>query len=138
METIKDLFVKYKSVLAYLFFGGLTTLVNLITFYIFDTKLGIYYQIANFIAWFISVLFAFVTNKLWVFESKTPTIKAFLVEMWWFFFYRIVSFFFDAAIMYIGVSLLALNSNLTKLIDQVVIVLLNYLFSKLFIFKDRS
>ena len=135
---MNKLFKKYQSVISYLLFGVLTTLVNLIVFYLFNTKLGLFYQTANFVAWFLSVLFAFITNKLWVFDSKTPTFKAFLTEMWSFFFYRIVSFVFDAGIMFIGITLLNLNSNLTKLLDQVIIVLLNYVFSKFLIFKDRS
>lgn len=96
-----------------------------------------YYQLANFLAWLLSVLFAFITNKLWVFESKFTTVKSFLIEMWWFFFYRIISLGFDAGIMFIGISLLHANGLLTKLVDQVVIVLLNYFFSKFLIFKKR-
>ena len=72
-----------------------------------------------------------------VFESKFTTVKSFLIEMWWFFFYRIISLGFDAGIMFIGISLLHANGLLTKLVDQVVIVLLNYFFSKFLIFKKR-
>ena len=64
---IFKLFKKYQSVIAYLFFGGLTTLINFVVFFIFDSGLHWNYQVANFIAWFLSVLFAFFTNKVWVF-----------------------------------------------------------------------
>lgn len=132
------LFKKYQNIIAYLFFGGLTTLINMIVFYIFDTQLGWNYQLANFIAWLLSVLFAFFTNKVWVFGSSYTTIKAFFKELWSFFFFRGLSYFMDAGIMFIGISLLHANSNLTKLIDQFVIVLLNYIFSKFFIFTKKS
>ena len=122
---IKELLLKYKAVIAYLFFGGLTTIINIVVFQVCSVNLGMYYQLANFLAWLLSVLFAFITNKLWVFE------------MWWFFFYRIISLGFDAGIMFIGISLLHANGLLTKLVDQVVIVLLNYFFSKFLIFKKR-
>ena len=135
---IFKLFKKYQSVIAYLFFGGLTTLINFVVFFIFAPGLHWNYQVANFIAWFLSVLFAFFTNKVWVFGSKYTTVKAFFIEMWSFFFYRILSYFIDAGIMFVGISLLHANSSLTKLIDQVVIVVLNYFFSKFFIFKKRD
>lgn len=67
MEKIKTLFRTYYSLISYLFFGGLTTLINIVAFVIFQSYLGVNYQFANVIAWFISVIFAFVTNKLWVF-----------------------------------------------------------------------
>ncbi|KRM20351.1 teichoic acid glycosylation protein GtrA [Ligilactobacillus hayakitensis DSM 18933 = JCM 14209] len=132
------LFKKYQNIIAYLFFGGLTTLINMVVFYIFDTQLGWNYQLANFIAWLVSVLFAFFTNKVWVFGSSYTTVKAFFKELWSFFFFRGLSYFMDAGIMFIGISLLHANSNLTKLIDQFVIVLLNYIFSKFFIFTKKS
>ncbi|GET13000.1 cell wall teichoic acid glycosylation protein [Ligilactobacillus agilis] len=134
---IKELLLKYKAFIAYLFFGGLTTIINIVVFQVCSVNLGMYYQLANFLAWLLSVLFAFITNKLWVFESKFTTVKSFLIEMWWFFFYRIISLGFDAGIMFIGISLLHANGLLTKLVDQVVIVLLNYFFSKFLIFKKR-
>ncbi|MCP0886848.1 GtrA family protein [Ligilactobacillus sp. WILCCON 0076] len=135
---LKTYFIKYKSVISYLFFGGLTTLINLVVFQICSANLHMYYQLANLIAWLLSVLFAFFTNKVWVFGSEYTTVSAFLIEMWWFFFYRIISLGFDAGIMYIGVSILQANKLATKLVDQIIIVILNYFFSKVFIFKKRS
>ena len=136
-SVLKELFIKYKAIISYLFFGGLTTLINIVVFQVCSANLHMYYQLANFLAWLLSVLFAFITNKLWVFESKFTTFKNFLIEMWWFFFYRIISLGFDAGIMFIGISLLHANGLVTKLVDQVVIVLLNYFFSKFLIFKKR-
>lgn len=138
MTTIKELWVKYKSVIAYLFFGVLTTLINIVAFYLFGTIFSLYYQLANVIAWFLSVLFAFFTNKVWVFESKYTTARNFWVEMGKFFFYRGLSLVVDAAIMGLGVSVLKIDKNLTKLLDQVVIVVINYFFSKFLIFKSTK
>ena len=69
---IKNLFNKYKEIISYLFFGVMTTLVNFVSFWAFNKILGeSLYLISNVIAWVISVVFAYVTNKLWVFESKS-------------------------------------------------------------------
>ncbi|HJE97578.1 MAG TPA: GtrA family protein [Ligilactobacillus acidipiscis] len=138
MTTIKKIWLKYKGVIAYLFFGVLTTLINIIAFYLFGTVFALYYQLANVIAWLLSVLFAFFTNKVWVFGSKYTTMKAFWSEMGKFFFYRGVSLVIDAAIMFLGVSVLKVDKNLTKLLDQVVVVLINYFFSKFLIFKKGN
>ena len=137
MKSLLELFKKYKSVSAYLFFGGLTTLINLLVYAFFTHQVPIYYQWANFWAWFLSVLFAFFTNKVWVFGSHYSTVKNFVVELVSFFFYRALSYVIDAGIMYVGVSLLQANGMLTKLVDQVIIVILNYVFSKYLIFVHK-
>ena len=96
------------------------------------------YWIANTIAWLISVLFAYITNKIWVFDSQTPTFRAVLIEMTSFFGFRLLSYFIDQGIMIVGISVLHGNDLIVKLIDQIIVVLLNWFFSKLFIFKDRG
>ena len=135
-QLIKQLWQRYHSVLAYLIFGGLTTLVNLVVFWAFN--LWIPYWLANAVAWFLSVLFAYVTNKLWVFDAKTPTATAFILEALSFFGFRLLSFFIDEGIMWLGISVLHGDHLLVKLIDQIIIVILNWFFSKLFIFKNRN
>jgi len=138
MKTIKTLWVRYQSVLSYLIFGGLTTLVNIVVFWVFNSELGWPVWSANTVAWFLSVLFAYVTNKLWVFDSKTPTAGAMIREATSFFGFRILSYVIDEAIMVIGTSVLHGNGLLVKILDQVIVVILNWFFSKLFIFKDRT
>lgn len=138
METLLSVWNKYKGPLLYLFFGGLTTLINIVVYAICANQLHMYYQLANFIAWFASVVFAFLTNKVWVFGSHYTTVKNFFGELISFFFYRGLSYFIDAFIMYLGVSVLAQNGTLTKLVDQIVIVVLNYFFSKFLIFKEGN
>lgn len=136
MQTLITLYHKYESVISYLFFGGLTTLINIAVFVWLSPHIN--YQIANVIAWFLSVLFAFITNKLWVFKSKSMALGTFLWEMGSFFFFRIASLGVDALILWIGISLLNGNNLVVKLIDQIVVVILNYFFSKWFIFRKQQ
>ena len=93
MKMIKKLFIKYKELITYVFFGGLTTVVNLIVFKLFGMLLGDErYLISNAIAWVVAVIFAFITNKLWVFESKSLSGKVLLKEIPSFFAARVLSF----------------------------------------------
>jgi putative flippase GtrA len=81
MAGIKNLFLKYKELITYVVFGALTTLVNFVAFYIFTGILGEkLYLVTNAIAWVISVVFAYITNKLFVFESKSWNLKLVLKE----------------------------------------------------------
>ncbi|WP_125704678.1 GtrA family protein [Lacticaseibacillus daqingensis] len=118
----------------YLFFGGWTTVVNIVSFYAL-THLGMSWQLANFLAWSLSVLFAFVTNKLWVFESHTENLRELLWELTKFVFARVVSLGLDYGCMFLFISGLHLSQLVAKVITQVVVVVANYAFSKLVIFK---
>ncbi|MQS52620.1 GtrA family protein [Companilactobacillus mishanensis] len=135
---IERLWNKYKDAIPYLFFGVLTTLVNIGCFWLFTYPLKWNYQIANVVAYFLSVLFAYVTNKLWVFDSHTETRKAFLIEMGSFFLFRAASWVIDQSTMTIGVSLLHGNEMIVKIIANVVVVVLNYIFSKFIIFRQKE
>lgn len=125
---------KYREVLLYLLFGGLTTLVNIVAFYILR-KVSVGLQISNVIAWFLSVLFAFITNKLFVFESKNNSRKEDFKEMISFFGFRALSLLFDMGFMHVLVSVLNINELFSKILSNVLVIILNYVFSKLFIFK---
>ena len=81
MKKIRLTYTHYASVINYLFFGGLTTLINIGVFTMFNQFTSLNYQLANIIAWFLSVLFAYITNKLWVFSSKTNTRTALAREI---------------------------------------------------------
>jgi len=76
MKRLTHLYYQYKDVLAYLIFGGLTTVVNLVVFYLTATRGGWNYQLGNAMAWFLSVLFAYLTNRVWVFHSHFTTFRA--------------------------------------------------------------
>lgn len=128
---------KYREVLLYLVFGALTTLVNIVSFYILR-KLNIAIYISNVIAWVLSVLFAFITNKLFVFESKNKKAKENVKEAISFFSFRILSLVFDMAFMYLMIQIFSVNEMISKVISNVLVIILNYVFSKLFIFKSKK
>lgn len=128
---------KYREVLLYLLFGGLTTLINIIAFY-FLRKVSVSLYTSNVVAWILSVLFAFVTNKVFVFESKNQKLKENIKEVVSFFAFRILSLIFDMAFMYVLVKLLTANEMISKVVSNIFVIILNYLFSKLFIFKKKK
>lgn len=125
---------KYREGLLYLFFGGCTTLVNIISFAVLRCfNIGKYFS--NGLAWIISVLFAFITNKLFVFESKSKNISTLLKECFSFFGFRLLSLGFDMGFMYLMTDILSINELIAKIVSNVFVVIINYVFSKLFIFK---
>lgn len=130
IKTIQNLIHKYWEQLMYLVFGVLTTAVNMVVFYLLDQYTGMYYLLSNTVAWFLSVLFAFFTNKTWVFQSKYTTFRDFSREIASFFFFRVISYIMDTAIMFVGISMLHGPNMVVKIIDQFVIILANYIFSK--------
>lgn len=125
------LYKKYEEIINYLIFGVLTTLVSIISYFIFSKIFGVYYLISNIISWILSVLFAYITNKLYVFKSNNKIIK----ELINFFSSRIFTFIVDMMMMYILVSILKLDDMLVKIIVQIIVIVLNYVLSKLFVFK---
>ncbi len=138
MEYWKNIYNKYKEVILYLLFGGLTTLVNFATYAALAHLLHWPTVLSTAVAWFLSVLFAYITNKIWVFESRTNTLRALLRETLAFFACRVFSGVLDLLIMWVCVDLLFLNDLVIKILSNVLVVVLNYLFSKLWIFKKQS
>lgn len=127
---------KYREGLLYLFFGGCTTLINIIAFFLLrQFHIGKY--ISNALAWFISVVFAFLTNKLYVFESKNKNKKTVLKESVSFFLFRIASLGFDTGIMYVLLEIMSVNELVSKIASNVFVIVINYFFSKLFVFKKK-
>lgn len=135
MSTLRKIVETRKEVINYLVFGILTTLVNMGVFYLLDTVQDVPYLIANAFSLIVSILFAFLTNKKYVFKSETATISAWLKEFFLFCSFRLISAGFDMASMLLLIGFLQWNSNFAKLATQLVVVLLNYFFSKWFIFK---
>ena len=126
---------KLKEIINYLIFGGLTTLVNLIVYFLL-TNMGINYGVANTVAWVLSVLFAYITNKYFVFKVTGIGAKQLIKEMSTFFSARLFSFVMDMLVLYLCLSVLKWSPILSKLISQVLVVLLNYVLSKIFVFKE--
>ena len=131
-------YFKYKEQINYLIFGGLTTLINIVTYIVFYDILALSNLFSNIMAWIFSVLFAYVTNKLWVFESKTNGFSALLKELSSFVGCRLATGVLDIVIMYVGVDILLLSGTLMKLFSNVIVIILNYVLSKILIFSKSN
>jgi len=134
MGNLLNLYNKYKMQILYLFFGGLTTIINIIAYYISAYLFNLNTVTSTIIAWFLSVIFAFITNKIFVFESKS---KSIFYELYKFFACRIGTGLLDLAIMYITVDLLNWNDLIMKIISNVIVIILNYILSKVIVFKEK-
>ena len=128
------LYKKYKEIINYLIFGGLTTLISIVTYAIFTKVFYIDYLISNILSWIISVLFAYITNKIFVFESKS---KKNIKEITSFFFFRIVSLVIEMIVLYIFVDMFYIDDLVTKIISQIIVIICNYIFSKVFVFNKN-
>lgn len=152
MKTITTIFIKYKELITYIIFGVLTTLVNFFAFWLFTKILGEnLYLVNNAIAWVVGVIFAYVTNKLFVFESKSWNLKLVTKEITGFLGARIFSFLVEEGGMFLFISILGLGEKslellgftitgqfIVKLLLAVIVVVLNYVFSKFFIFRKQE
>lgn len=132
---MRKLFERYRSLLLYLIFGGLTTLVNIVAYYLLS-RMGVSTVPATGIAWVLSVAFAYVTNRRWVFASKATAPMEVAREAGSFVLCRLLSGLMDIAIMYVCVDLLHWNDMLIKVISNVLVVIANYVASKLFVFRN--
>ena len=127
-----------KNILSYLFFGGLTTAVNYIVYYPLYNLCGLSATISNAIAWVAAVAFAYLTNKPFVFKSNDWSAKVVLPELTKFVACRIGSGLAETAIIFITVDLANLNGNIMKLITSVLVVILNFVASKLVVFRKNK
>lgn len=138
--SIKSLYKKHREVISYLIFGVLTTAVSL----------GVYYgctatflnpedpgqlQAANVISWIVSVTFAYIVNRKYVFQSKNKNIFLEAVE---FYAARLVTLGIDMALMYLFVSAMGMNDRIAKIIVQIVIIISNYVISKFLVFRRKK
>lgn len=139
-EKFDKLFKKYQEIIMYLIFGVLTTVISIVTYFIFthtflDAHNSLELQIANVLSWVISVLFAYVTNRIFVFASENKNI---LKEIVSFFSSRIVTLLIDMFLMFILVTCLHYNDAISKILVQIVVIIGNYILSKLIVFKKGS
>ena len=135
MRKIKELVVQYWEVLSYLIFGVLTTIVNYLVYLPVYNFLGLSAALSNAIAWVVAVAFAYLTNKPFVFKSHDWSAATVVPELTKFVGSRIVSGALETAIIFVTVDLLLLNGNVMKLVTSVLVVILNYVASKLLVFK---
>lgn len=140
MKKIKELYKKYKELINYLIFGVLTTVISLAVYYLsiftfLNSDIAIQLQIANIISWVAGVTFAYFTNRKFVFESTT-TNK--LQEATKFVSSRVTTLLLDMFIMWLFVTILHFNDRVMKLVSQVIIIIGNYILSKLLVFKNNN
>lgn len=124
-----------KEVISYLIFGVLTTVVNIVVYYVFNTWLQVNYLVSNAIAWIASVLFAYITNRKYVFESKNTSMFNELVK---FIGARLSTGIMDMILMWLLVDVLSMNSMVSKIVVNVLVIVLNYVLSKVFVFKKEE
>ena len=138
MKKFRALFARYYDVITYLFFGGLTTVVNYLIYLPCYNWLGISSSVSNVIAWIAAVAFAYLTNKPFVFKSHDWSAKTVWPELTKFVGCRIGSGVLETLFLLVTVDILHWNGNWMKLITSVFVVILNYFASKLLVFTKKK
>ena len=136
--TLDRLLKKYKDVLYYGIFGGLTTVVNIATYWLMAHPLGLDTVPSSIVAWVVAVSFAYITNRKWVFHSEAHTKRDVIKEVLYFFACRLATGTIDWMFMYVTVDVLNRNDLLMKFISNVIVIVLNYIASKVLIFKHAN
>ncbi len=140
-ENKKDIFdrlMAHKEGLLYLFFGGVTTLVSYFIFWLFLTPLGCNELVANLISWVLAVLVAYLTNRTWVFSATAKGVRAISLEVLSFYGSRVATLLLEEGILFLFVTLLALPAMPVKIAASVLVVILNYVLSKLMVFRKGA
>ena len=137
VSKIRDLMVKYWDIISYLFFGVCTTIVNYIIYLPCYNLLGISATVSNMIAWVVAVAFAYLTNKPFVFKSHDWSAKTVVPELTKFVGCRVGSGVAETIVLFLAVDLLGWNGNIWKLVTQVMVTVMNYVASKLLVFRKK-
>lgn len=135
---LKSLYIRYKDIILFVFFGGCTTLVNVVSYFICSRIYHLNVTTSTIVAWTLAVLFAYVTNRKYVFKSENTTVKSITIEFGVFLSSRLLTGLLDLTMMYVFVKLLSQNDMLIKLISNIIIVICNYLLSRLMVFKQHE
>ena len=138
MKTLKSLFIKYYDIISYLFFGGLTTVVNYLVYLPLLNWFHLSAAVSNVAAWVVSVIFAYLTNKPFVFKSHDWSLRTVIPEFGKFTGCRIGSGLLETGIIFVTVDFLRWDGNVMKLLGSVFVIIWNYLGSKLFVFRGKK
>lgn len=130
-DFLKKIYLKYKEIINYIIVGGFTTVVSIASYYLIQILIN-NYLVSTVLSWVCAVLFAYITNRIFVFETKGKKIIPELVK---FVSYRLLSLLIELVSMYILVDFININDRISKIIVQFIVLVLNYLFSKIFVFK---
>ena len=133
-----SIYHKYEEVLSYLIFGFLAFVVNYVVYAVGIKAFSLNYQVSNMIAWVVAVIFAYWTNRTFVFKSKTEEITSILKEFASFVSARLATLVLEIVILWLFVDVLNINDMFAKLVGQFVVIVTNYFLSKLWIFKKKK
>ena len=136
-NKIMELFKKYKTTIMYLIFGFLTMVISIVTFAIF-INVGFNEHTSNILSWILAVLFAFITNKIFVFEDKEKEADVVIRQIIKFFLSRVFTLGLEEIIIFVFVTKLNYNAIFIKLITQIVVIVLNYVLSKKIAFNNKK
>ena len=135
---IKNLWLRYKELFFYAVFGVGATVINIVSYRVLANTFGKkYFLIANIIAWILAFIFAFITNKLFVFESRSWETQIAMKEFVGFLSARLATGILDTVLMWLFVSVISLDDTLSKVIINILVIIINYIASKFFIFKKE-
>lgn len=135
IKLIEKLYEKYKEIFWYGVFGVITTVVNICLFWLLSDIAGIFYLTANILAWIGAVAVAFVTNKYWVFDSKSWEKEIWIPECIQFICARLITGVLDIFLMYLMVSRFGILKMIAKVLVTILVIIFNYVISKIWIFK---
>ena len=142
MNKLINIYKKYQEIINYLIVGVLTTLVSIFTYFILslilDINNNILFIFANIISWICAVVFAYITNKKFVFNSTTSNRKEEIKLFSMFVSSRITTLLIELIFMFLTVKVLLLNDKISKVIAQIIVIILNYIISKIFVFKKKK
>lgn len=135
---LKKLMKKYEELIMYIIVGVCTMIVSLVSYFIMANTLQMYYQAANIISWVLAVAFAYVTNKKYVFKSPYTSVQATTKELVSFVSSRVASLLVEILSMFFFVQVCQIDDNIVKLMNQVLVTVLNYVFSKFWVFRKEK
>lgn len=142
MNNIINLYKKYQEIINYLIVGVLTTVVSIVTYFLFslilDIENNILFTLANVLSWICAVIFAYITNKKFVFNTTTSNKKEEIKVFSMFVSSRITTLLIELAFMFVTVKVILINDKIAKVIAQFIVIVLNYILSKLFVFKKNK
>lgn len=138
LQILNPLYKKNKEILLYLFFGVLTFLVSISSYAVFNIRMEWNALTANIVSWVLAVAFAYVTNRIWVFRSSADSKRGIAREVVSFVNGRVATLVIEEIILFVFITELEMNSILIKTVAQVVVIALNYVFSKLVVFNQKG
>ncbi|MCR5663428.1 MAG: GtrA family protein [Oscillospiraceae bacterium] len=138
LRPLQPFWQKHRELLLYLFFGGLTTLLGIFVFWLFNRPFDLNELIANIISWILAVLFAYVTNATWVFSARPANVGEAARQLLSFYAGRLATLGVEELILFVFVTKLDFDSMLVKIVASVVVIILNYVISKLLVFRKKK